>query len=130
MTDSQILTLVNRLERCLLQPTEFRHCHHLTVAVTYLYGADLEAAMDKMRSSLCRFVAHHGGNRYHETLTRFWMIQVEKHLDRGPCLQAAVGRIISIMPDKNVVYEYYSRERLNSAEAKQSWIPPDLKPVG
>ena len=126
MTDSEILTLIDRLERCLLSPTEFHHRQHLTVAAAYLYSAGLEAALDKMRTSLLRFVAHHGGNRYHETITCFWMIQVETHLDRSLCLQDSVERITNALPDKNLVYQYYSRKLLDSAEAKQSWVPPDL----
>lgn len=127
MTDSEILTLVDRLERCLLSPSEFHHRDHLAVAVTYLYGAGLEAAMDKMRSSLCRFVAHHGGNRYHETLTRFWMIQAEKHLDRDLCLRAAVERVVGALANKDVIYQYYSKARLESAEAREGWVGPDLQ---
>ena len=126
MTDCEILVLVDRLERCLLSNTEFRHHHHLAVAATYLYAAGTEAAMDKMRSTLLRFVAHHGGNRYHETITRFWVIQVEKHLDRSLCLQDSVERVNRALSDKNLVYQYYSRKLMDSAEAKQVWVPPDL----
>jgi hypothetical protein len=72
MTDAEILTLVDRLERCLLAKEEFHHRDHLTVAVVYLYASDLETSMDRMRSSLKRFAAHHGvTGLYHETLTRF-----------------------------------------------------------
>ena len=88
MTDAEILTLVDRLERCLLAKEEFHHRDHLTVAVVYLYSADLETAMDRMRSSLKRFAAHHGvTGLYHETLTRFWLRQVEQRLDRSRCLR-------------------------------------------
>src|SRR5215469_18508341 len=125
MTDREILTLVDRLEQCSLSPTEFHHRDHLTVAVAYLYSAKLDRALDKMRTSLLRFVAHHGGNRYHETATRFWMLEAEKHLDRTLCLQHAVERVIAALADKNLIYQYYSRERLNSVEAKQGWLPPD-----
>lgn len=127
MTDHQILTLVDRLELCLLSPAEFHHRQHLTVAAAYLYGADLEMALDKMRSSLCRFAAHHGSTLYHETRTRFWMMLVEQHLDRGACLQTAVHTVTQLLADKDLVYQYYSRERIDSAEAKQRWIAPDLK---
>ena len=57
MTDAEILTLVDRLERCLLGKEEFHHRDHLAVAVVYLYTSDLEAAMDRMRGkpeALCR----------------------------------------------------------------------------
>ena len=127
MTDSEILTLVDRLERCLLSNTEFHHHHHLAVAATYLYATDAESAINKMRATLLRFVAHHGGNRYHETITHFWVIQVEKHLDRGLCLQDSVERVTHALPDKNLIYQYYSRKVLDSAQAKQDWVPPDLR---
>ena len=60
MNDAQILTLVDRFERCLLGKSEFHHRDHLAVAVVYLYASDFDAAMDRMRASLRRFAAHHG----------------------------------------------------------------------
>ena len=94
MTDAEILTLVDRFERCLLAKEEFHHRDHLTVAVAYLYAADLETAMDRMRTSLKRFAAHHGvTGLYHETLTRFWLQQVEQRLDRRQCLEHSVRKV-------------------------------------
>ena len=127
MTDSEILTLVDRFERCLLSPTEFHHRDHLTVAVTYLYQSDFDAALERMVCSLRRFVTHHGGTRYHQTLTHFWMIQAEQHLDRSLCLRDSVERVVTALPNKDGVYEYYSKERLASPEAKESFVPPDLR---
>src|SRR5260370_3892554 len=91
MTDAEILTMVDRLERCVLGKEEFHHRDHLTVAVVYLYSADIETAMDRMRASLKRFAAYHGvTGLYHETLTRFWLQQGEKDLDRSDCVSQAV----------------------------------------
>lgn len=126
MKDSEILTLVDRLERCLLTATEFHHRDHLTVAVVYLYSSDFPAALDRMRSSLLRFVAHHGGSGYHETLTRFWMVQVERNLDRGVCLEESVRRVTEALPDKNLAKQFYSGQLLGSAKAKENWVEPDL----
>src|SRR5690348_14532143 len=101
MTDAEILTLVDRLERCLLGKEEFHHRDHLTVAVVYLYASDLETAMDRMRASLKRFAAHHEvSGLYHETLTRFWLRQFEMRLDRGLCLRDSVTRIQEQLSDK------------------------------
>src|SRR5215469_18768994 len=130
MKDCEILMLVDRLERCLLSAADFHHRNHITVAATYLYAAELEPALNKMRSTLLRFVAHHGGNLYHETITRFWMLQVEKHLDRSLCLAEAVEKVTTALPRKDLVYDYYSKERLSSAEAKAQWLEPDLRPIG
>lgn len=127
MTDSEILTLVERLERCLLGPGEFHHHDHLTVAVAYLYAAGFEAALEKLRATLARFIAHHGASGYHETLTRFWLLQIEKRIDRTVCLQESVGKVTEELARKEMIYEYYSRERLNSPQARQEWVEPDLK---
>jgi hypothetical protein len=130
MTDAEILTLVDRLERCLLAKEEFHHRDHLTVAVAYLYASDLETSMDRMRSTLKRFAAHHGvAGLYHETLTRFWLKQVEKAIDRSRCLEQSVKKVRDQLNDKNLAFEYYSRERIESKKAKETWLPPDLKEI-
>jgi transposase len=128
MTDAEILTLVDRLERCLLPKEQFHHRDHLTVAVVYLYTCDLETAMDRMRSSLKRFAAHHSVPKlYHETLTRFWLLQVDQRLDRSKCLKESVRAIQEKLSDKNLAFEYYSRERMDSKEARETWLEPDLR---
>ena len=127
MTDAEIIKLVDRLERCLLGKEEFHHRDHLTVAVVYLYSADIETAMDRMRTSLKRFAAHHGvTGLYHETLTRFWLQQVEQRLDRRQCLEDSVRKVHSQLSDKNLAFVYYSRERIDSKEAREAWLKPDL----
>jgi transposase len=128
MTDAEILTLVDRFERCLLAKEEFHHRDHLTVAAVYLYASDLESAIDRMRSSLKRFAAHHSVPKlYHETLTRFWVLQVERHLDRSQCLEQSVKKVQQQLNDKNLAFGFYSRERIESKEARENWLEPDLK---
>jgi hypothetical protein len=127
MTDADILMLVDRFERCLLGKEEFPHRDHLTVAVVYLYASDLETAMDRMRGSLKRFAAHHRvTGLYHETLTQFWLEQVVKCLDRRLCLSESVKKVKEQLNDKNLIFEYYTRERIDSKEARESWLQPDL----
>ena len=128
MTDAGILTLVDRFERCLLGKEEFHHRDHLAVATAYLYAADFETAMDRMRASLKRFAAHHGvSGLYHETLTRFWLRQVELRLDRSECLERSVSKIQKKLSDKNLAFDYYSRARIDSKQARESWLQPDMK---
>jgi hypothetical protein len=128
MTDAEILTLVDRLERCLLAKEEFHHRDHLTVALVYLYAADFETAAARMRGSLKRFAVHHGVNGlYHETLTWFWLQQVHMRLDRMLCMEESVRRIHEQLNDKNLPFKYYSRERISSQEARERWLPSDLK---
>jgi len=128
MNDASILALVDRLERCLLPKDEFRHRDHLTVAVVYLYAAGFEIATERMRASLKRFATHHGvGDRYHETLTQFWLRQVEMQLDRRLCLVESVRKIQEQLNQKDLCGEYYSPERIQSQEARDGWLEPDRK---
>jgi len=127
MTDADILTLVDRLERCLLGKTEFHHRDHLAVATAYLYAADFDSALSRMRATLLRFAAHHGvPNLYHETLTRFWMSEIEKRLDRSLCLCESVARIQAALADKDLPFTYYRTETLNSPEANKAFVAPDI----
>ena len=83
--------------------------------------------MDRMRTSLKRFAAHHGvTGLYHETLTRFWLQQVEQRLDRRQCLEESVREVQEQFSDKNLAFDYYSRERIDSKEARETWLKPDL----
>src|SRR5262249_9607747 len=126
MNDTQILTLIDRFERCLLAKNEFHHRDHLAVAVVYLYASEFSSAMDRMRTSLQRFAEHHGvRGLYHETLTRFWLQQVQQRLDRSACLSESVENIQREISDKCLVSRYYSKELVDSPEARERWIEPD-----
>jgi hypothetical protein len=126
VTDAEILMLVRKLEQCQLSPGEFHHRDHLAVSVVYLSLSDFEAALAAMRGSLHRFIAHHGLKGYHETITRFWMLEVERRLNRELCLAKSVEQIQAELGDKNLIYEYYSKDALSSPEAKEGWVEPDL----
>jgi hypothetical protein len=46
----------------------------------------------------------------------------------GRCLLSpAVFHHRDHLANKDLIYEYYSRERLDSPKAKQGWIPSDLR---
>ncbi len=97
------------------------------MAVAYLYAADLESAVDRMRATLTRFAGHHGVRGLcHETLTRFWMQHVERRLERSLCLCESVRRIREALPDKDLPFAYYRKETLDSPESRMQWVEPDL----
>jgi len=84
-----------------------------------------------MRADLRRFIAHHGKNGYHVTITEFWLERVGKlvaELREGQGgLVPLVNSVVERCSDKNLIYESYSRELIASAEAKAKWIEPDIK---
>jgi hypothetical protein len=48
-------------------------------------------------------------------------------LDRSQCLEEAGAKVHTHLSDKNLAFEYYSRERIESKEAREIWLEPDLK---
>ena len=130
-TEEEIEDVVRRFETCSYTPAEFVHARHLTVTAWRFAKMESEAARERMRADLRRFIAHHGKNGYHVTITEFWLERVGKlvaELREGQGgLVPLVNSVVERCSDKNLIYESYSRERIASAEAKAKWIEPDVK---
>ena len=130
-TEEEIEDVVRRFETCSYTPEEFVHARHLTVAAWYFATMDSEAAREEMRAGLRRFIAHHGKNGYHVTITEFWLETVGNFVGAQRSAQEnlvqLVNAVIARCSDKNLIYESYSRERIASPEAKAAWIEPDIK---
>jgi hypothetical protein len=130
-TEEEIEDVVRRFETCTYTPEEFVHARHLTVAAWCYATMEPEAARQKMRAGLRRFIAHHGRNGYHVTVTEFWLDRVGKVVaglrETGEGLVPLVNSVVESCSDKNLIYEFYSRERIASAEAKATRIEPDIK---
>ena len=65
--------LVRAFEEATVLPSQFHHCAHIAVALSYLAEASVDDATVRMRQTLQKFTQRHGVNVYHETVTRFWM---------------------------------------------------------
>ncbi len=93
---------------------DFRHASHLRLALAYLAETgSVDEATERMTAALRRFATAAGrAEKYHHTLTTFWM------------------RAVAQLLDKDLPLAYYSRERLDSDEARQRWVEPDLRPIG
>jgi hypothetical protein len=131
-TVAEIEEVVRRFETCEYKPVEFTHAKHVTVAAWYLSDGDKEAAKDRMRVGLLRFIRHHGKNAFHETITQFWIEMVDHRLRRANStgdLISTINEIVSQLGDKNLIYEYYSRALLDSPDTKAGWVEPDRKRI-
>ncbi len=74
-------------EACETGADDFHHAEHLAVAVWYLHTMDRDAALDRMRAGLLRFLNHYEGDtsKYSETITMFYIDKiVEKLNELGP----------------------------------------------
>ncbi len=86
-SDTEIENVVRAFETCETDPDEFKHREHLMVAVWYVETLGREAALDRMRSGLLRFLDHHEVDRkiYSEAITVFWIDKIAEKLNElGP----------------------------------------------
>jgi hypothetical protein len=118
-------------ESCRFPARQFRHADHIRLAWIYICKYDYQAAEARMGQSIRRFASHVGADRkYHETMTIAWMrlVRAARELSPRPDF-AAFAHTHSWLLNKEAVFEFYTRERLMSDLARQTWIGPDLKPI-
>jgi hypothetical protein len=98
-------------ERGEVANADFHHTSHLRLALAYLEeSTSVDDAAERMASALRRFATAAGHpEKYHHTITVFWMHMVARLLD------------------KSLPLTYYSRERLWSDAAHTCWLEPDLR---
>ncbi|MDQ6720814.1 MAG: hypothetical protein M3003_08470 [Candidatus Dormibacteraeota bacterium] len=108
---------------------DFHHRDHLRLAWIQIRRLGQERASDTVAGAIRRFAAHHGhADRYHETMTRFWVRVVGLGINRHPTLH--FDDLLVAEPhllDKNLPYCHWSRERMGSDDARRQWLEPDLR---
>lgn len=125
-----IASVVRKFENCEYRTDQFTHAFHLTVAAWYLSHFSMEESLDRIRLALLRFTQHHGVNGYHETITRFWLQLTANFLKQAPAdsdLTHRVTELVQRFGRKDLVFEYYSRDRVMSDQARNGWVEPDLQ---
>ena len=82
-SEHEIESVVRGFETCATAANEFKHKHHLVVAVWYVHNLGREAALERMREGLMRFIAHHhvDPKKYSEDITRTWIERIADRMD-------------------------------------------------
>ena len=131
---SEIEMVVRGFESCTREPDAFSHAEHLLVGLCYLTQSTLEESLERMRDGLRRFLWHHSKDLgvYNETITLFWLKRLQSFLQTRsprPTLVQLASEMLESFPDSKLIYSYYSRERLDTREARTNWVEPDLRPL-
>lgn len=119
-------------EACVIALADFSHEAHVRLAYVYLAEGDVESAVDRMRAALLKFIEHNGipRSKYHETLTRAWVLAVSHFMNKASSASAA--DFIANNPellDSTIMLTHYSASVLFSSDARAGWVEPDLDPI-
>ena len=133
-TDEEVLEVVRRFESCELPTADFNHREHLLVALCYLLRMGDADALSHIRAHIGRYAATHGINPslYHETITVFWLRRVRVYVGRaaaGLGLTELTNGLAEGCGDSRLIFDYYSKELIDSEAARRVWREPDLRPL-
>jgi len=133
-TDEEVLEVVRRFESCELPTADFNHREHLLVALWHLTRAGDADALTRIRAQIGRYAAAHGVNPslYHETVTVFWLKRVRAYLERAPAGLGLAGMVNALAAEcgrSRLIFDYYSKELIDTETARREWVEPDLKPL-
>jgi hypothetical protein len=131
-SEPALKSLVARwLDRTLPGP-EFTHAAHLATCAWLAFDHQGEELVQVMKRGLIRFNAAVGtpnslDRGYHETLTRFWCVLVEKAVGGQVTRLGAARTVVAKYGEDRLASDrYYSFDVLRSREARARWIPPDM----
>jgi hypothetical protein len=126
MDDGEFLRLFHDSN---LPGDEFRHRGHLRLAWLVLSRhSRIDAESIIAREIQLFAVAKGASNRYHDTLTRFWVRLVGHAMEYAPEARS-IEDILARAPfllDKNLPYRHWRTETFNSDRARAGWVEPDL----
>lgn len=126
MTDDEFL---QAFLDCTLSGAQFHHRDHLRLAWLLVTRFDREAASVAITRGIKRFAAHHGqSDKYHETMTRFWVRIVAHAIMAQPEIDS-FERFLETFPlllEGKLPFRHWSRETMMSPAARTGWVEPDL----
>jgi hypothetical protein len=122
---------VRRFEAGNIDPRKFDHEAHVRAAWSYLQQYPAAVAIAKFTSALRSLTIRLGASdKYHETISWFFMIVIAER--RAACPHADWQRFRNTNRDlfegSALLKRYYSKGRLDSAEARRHFLLPDLAP--
>lgn len=112
-----------------LPPTQFHHRDHLRLTWALVRLTGVEAAMKRITSGIRYFATQHGQDeKYHETMTRFW-VRIVGHMVAARPDITMFDDFLATFPmllDKDLPYRHWRRETMLSPDARAHWVEPDI----
>jgi adenylate kinase family enzyme len=130
--------LGGRFESREIPAKEWTHAAHMVVGLWHVHRYGADDALVRLRSGIRRLNESHGGvnsatNGYHETITAAYVQLLAQYLALGSTDMSlgmqSIGLLGSPLANREVLFTFYTRERLLSTAARAGWLEPDLGPV-
>ncbi len=133
MTDSEIESFIRAFEDCSLPRVEWTHAKHLIMALWYIRRHGRDEATPMISDGIRRFNAHNGNHKgYHETITLAWIALIDRFIrskDDDNTVASLAAALLQECGERDYLLRFFSRERLFSDEARQTWVRPDIAPI-
>src|SRR5262249_49082542 len=103
---------------------------HVRLTVIYQTRYGRVEALERIADGIRRFAAAKGAfEKFHVTITRAWFELIESARAAHPEAHDASTLVAAcpLLLDSRALLRFSSRERLESAEAKAGWVPPDAR---
>jgi hypothetical protein len=131
MTDDAFLTA---FERCELTKADWTHAAHVRVGWLYLATGDpFDCVLTRVRRAIQRFnlVVLDKPEGYHETITHAFLrlIVARREADGMDTDFASFRSTHADLFSSKILGKYYSKALLDSLEARQRFVLPDLEPL-
>ena len=131
MTDDEFLARVESAAGGTPPPGfHFGHPEHLRLAWLQHDRLGPETGGEATAATLRRIDAVHGGGKYHETVTRFWLGLVWHARQRfpGTSFESVLAGHPQLL-DGTILARHFSPQLIASDEARLRSVSPDLEPV-
>jgi hypothetical protein len=137
VTAAELDELVRRFQACELPRPEWTHAAHLSVGLWHVSRYAADDALGRLRAGIRRLnesngVVNSASSGYHETITMAYVQLLTAFAERHAAITVAerVAHLLAgPLADRGVLLKFYSRPRLESAEARLDWVEPDLAPL-
>ena len=130
MTDDEFLT---RFSNCTLDKQHFNHIGHVRLAWIHLQHHPFEEAVTRTCKGIHAYATHLGAaGKFHWTITEALMHLLRAGGAADPALAwpEFVARNASLLADARAqVALHYSDRQLDTPEARQRFVAPDLLPL-
>lgn len=112
-----------------IMPQQFHHRDHLRVTWYLIRERGAAEAGPLVAAAIRGFAERHGHvQKYHETMTRFWVWAVGRHVAAQPDLDGfdAFLAAFPALLDTSLPYRHWNRETMMGDDARVGWVEPDL----